>query len=52
MPITDLNAIYQAIANVELESLPVSDKLKALLGEALITGKLTTTQILEKAFSE
>lgn len=47
MPITDLNAIFQAIANVELESLPVSDRLKELLGGALITGNVTTTQILE-----
>ena len=47
MPITDLNALQQAIANVRLESLEISPQLQALLQEALLNGKLTTGDIIE-----
>jgi len=47
MPITDLNALQQALANVRLESLEISPQLQALLQEALLNGKLTTGDIIE-----
>ena len=47
MPITDLNALQQALANVRLKSLEISPQLQALLQEALLNGKLTTGDIIE-----
>lgn len=47
MPITDLNALQQALANVRLESLEISAQLQGLLQEALLNGKLTTDDIIK-----
>jgi hypothetical protein len=47
MPITDLNAVQQALANVRLESLEISAQLEALLKKALMEGNLNTDDILK-----
>ena len=46
MPITDLNAVQQALANVKLESLEISTQLELLLKKALMEGNLNTEDIL------
>ncbi len=45
MPITDNNAVTQACANVQLESLQISPELRACLN-APESERLTTDQIL------
>ena len=46
MPITDLDSMQQAIANIRLEGLVVSDELQLLLYKAISEGKLTTTDLI------
>lgn len=47
MPITDLNSVQQALANVKLESLEISTQLEALLKKVLMEGNLNTEDILK-----
>ena len=46
MVITDLNSVQQAIANIRLESLELSEQLQSLLQKALFEGCLDTTDTL------
>ena len=46
MVITDLNSVQQAIANIRLESLELSEQLQNLLQKALFERCLDTTDIL------
>ena len=46
MAITDLNSVQQALANIRLESLELSEQLQDLLQKALFEGCLDTTDIL------
>ena len=46
MPITNVNTLNQALANIRLESLSVSDEIKTLLEKALTDPSISTTTIL------
>lgn len=46
MPITSQNAVTQAIANINLESLSLSTEVLELLEKALKDGSVDTTDIL------
>jgi len=47
MLITNPNTLKQALANIRLESLSLSQDVKFLLDKALTEPTITTTQILE-----
>ncbi|SQD77597.1 hypothetical protein [Moritella yayanosii] len=47
MPITNPNTLKQALANIRLESLSLSQDVKSLLNKALTDPTVTTTQVLE-----
>jgi hypothetical protein len=47
MPITNPNTLKQALANIRLESLSLSDDIKYLFEKALTDPTVTTTQILD-----
>jgi hypothetical protein len=47
MPITNPNTLKQALANIRLESLSLSDDIKCLFEKALADPTITTTQILD-----
>ena len=47
MPITDLNSVQQALANVRLESLEISTQLEALLKKVLMEVNLNTEDIIK-----
>jgi len=46
MPITNANTLTQALANIRLESLSLSDDIKCLLSKALTDPTITTDHIL------
>ena len=46
MPIKDIESVQQALANIKLESLDISEKLQMLLKDAMFEGKLSTTDLL------
>ncbi|MDC9725947.1 MAG: hypothetical protein PSN44_08560 [Gammaproteobacteria bacterium] len=46
MPITSQNAVNQAIANINLESLSLSTDILKLINESLEGGSIDTTYIL------
>ncbi|MEE9338949.1 MAG: hypothetical protein V3U87_12800 [Methylococcaceae bacterium] len=46
MPITDKNAVIQALANVRLESLTVPDEIIELFNKALKDGSIDTNDML------
>ena len=52
MQITDLDSVQQAIANIKLEGLAVSDELQSLLYKALSEGKLTTTDLINSIMND
>ncbi len=52
MRITDAFAVRQAAANVELESLPVSDLVKSLIDKALNGENISTTDIINQIVNE
>lgn len=47
MPITDQNAVVQALANIRLESLSLSSDVLALINRALTDKTVDTTYILK-----
>ena len=47
MPITDQNAVIQALANVKLESLELSADILELIKNALNDSTIDTTYILD-----
>ena len=46
MPITNTNLVRQALANLRLENMSVSDEVQDLLKRALNGENITTTDIL------
>lgn len=46
MPIKDIDSVQQALANIKLESLDISEKLQILLKDAMFEGKLNTKDLL------
>jgi len=46
MPITNTNTLVQALANIRLESLSLSEDIKELLNKALTDPLITTDHIL------
>ncbi|CDT07753.1 hypothetical protein [Vibrio coralliirubri] len=46
MPITNPNAVVQALANIKLESLSLSKEIKELLDKALLDDSIDTTYLL------
>lgn len=47
MPITNQNAVVQALANIKLESLSLSSDILALIDKALTDTTVDTTYILK-----
>lgn len=46
MPITNANTLRQALANIRLESLDLSEDIQSLLNKALTDKTITTDHIL------
>lgn len=52
MPIKEIDSVQQALANIKLESLDLSEKLQELLKQAMLEGKLSTTDLLNALLND